>query len=582
MRASAPTVTQLSPASGPTAGGTKVTVTGSGFSHLTKVTFGGVPGTHLRVHSRTTLTVTAPKGRDGVVDVRVTGRHGTSKPTASTRYTYAPGCASTVIDVSGAITADTTWKAGCGIVYHVSGSLAVVGHSTATSAYPVTLTVPAGAIVKFDDGASLGLSTGRLVVEGTAQNPVVFTSIRDDSVGGDTNKDGAQTKPTAHSWGDISWANSAGNYQDSSTIQVSGLQMRYGGNIVGGHGDQWSAGNTSTLRVTNSTLFRSGSINATVRTDNFPYDPVLISGNTLRRSGTISVASQDEAATLAQIQVSDNKVVGSTSSEPAFSITGSLLRPSLFAGNIGHHNKVNAFRIYGTLVENWTMPTGMTYVVGTPTREFGASFDSDGLTIAKGVTLTVPAGAVVKFQRTTDLGYSGPPPAPSGYAGVSGDGTLVVKGTAARPVVFTSIHDDTVGGDTDGNGHAVKPAKGDWDGLVVRYTGTLQARHLVIRYAGSDTHAAAPTITSISPASGPVAGGTTVTITGTHLTVKIGPLYTGLGSITVGGVSVQPSESSDTRLVFVTPPHAAGAVDVVIPAMRGTVTKTAGFSYLPG
>ncbi|MFT4218616.1 MAG: hypothetical protein QM619_15720 [Micropruina sp.] len=38
------------------------------------------------------------------------------------------------------ITADTTWQAGCGIVYHVSGSLAVVGHGIPAMRGTVTKT----------------------------------------------------------------------------------------------------------------------------------------------------------------------------------------------------------------------------------------------------------------------------------------------------------------------------------------------------------------------------------------------------------------------------------------------------------
>ena len=33
-------------------------------------------------------------------------------------------------------------------------------------------------------------------------------------------------------------------------------------------------------------------------------------------------------------------------------------------------------------------------------------------------------------------------------------GTLDVQGTSATPVIFSSIHDDTAGGDTNNNGSA--------------------------------------------------------------------------------------------------------------------------------
>jgi hypothetical protein len=59
----APTVTAVSPDNGPTAGGTTVTVTGSGFVEgSTSVAFGTTPATAVTVTSDTTLTATSPPG----------------------------------------------------------------------------------------------------------------------------------------------------------------------------------------------------------------------------------------------------------------------------------------------------------------------------------------------------------------------------------------------------------------------------------------------------------------------------------------------------------------------------------------
>jgi IPT/TIG domain len=55
------TVTNVSPNTGvATAGGTKVTITGTNFDGVTNVTFGGANGTNLKIESNTKLTVTAP------------------------------------------------------------------------------------------------------------------------------------------------------------------------------------------------------------------------------------------------------------------------------------------------------------------------------------------------------------------------------------------------------------------------------------------------------------------------------------------------------------------------------------------
>ncbi|MFC6018447.1 IPT/TIG domain-containing protein [Plantactinospora solaniradicis] len=68
----APTISDVAPDQGPTSGGTSVTITGTGFTGATGVTFGGNLGTNLVVNpAGTSLTVTTPAGPAGPVDVVV-------------------------------------------------------------------------------------------------------------------------------------------------------------------------------------------------------------------------------------------------------------------------------------------------------------------------------------------------------------------------------------------------------------------------------------------------------------------------------------------------------------------------------
>ncbi len=86
--ASSPAVRSLSPASGPTAGGTTVTVTGSNLTGASRVTFGGVAGTGTTVLSASQLRVKTPAHAVGTVNVQVTTPGGTSTAEVGNRYTY--------------------------------------------------------------------------------------------------------------------------------------------------------------------------------------------------------------------------------------------------------------------------------------------------------------------------------------------------------------------------------------------------------------------------------------------------------------------------------------------------------------
>jgi len=69
---SAPTVSSVSPGSGPTSGGTAVTITGANFASGATVTFGGAAASNVVVVSSTTITATTPAGNAGAVTVTVT------------------------------------------------------------------------------------------------------------------------------------------------------------------------------------------------------------------------------------------------------------------------------------------------------------------------------------------------------------------------------------------------------------------------------------------------------------------------------------------------------------------------------
>ncbi|MBI3968024.1 MAG: PQQ-dependent sugar dehydrogenase, partial [Chloroflexi bacterium] len=83
-----PTVTAVSPTSGPATGGTAVTISGTSFLTVTQVSFGGTPASTYTVQSGTELTAVSPAHSVGAVDVRVTNSDGQSAITAADQFTY--------------------------------------------------------------------------------------------------------------------------------------------------------------------------------------------------------------------------------------------------------------------------------------------------------------------------------------------------------------------------------------------------------------------------------------------------------------------------------------------------------------
>jgi hypothetical protein len=83
----APVITSISPATGPRAGGTAVTITGVRFTGTSGVAFGGAAAAFTLV-SDTQITAVAPAGTAGTVDVTVTTAAGASQTVTADQYTY--------------------------------------------------------------------------------------------------------------------------------------------------------------------------------------------------------------------------------------------------------------------------------------------------------------------------------------------------------------------------------------------------------------------------------------------------------------------------------------------------------------
>ena len=142
-----PTVKALLPASGPTAGGTVVTVEGGGLTGASAVLFGSKPGSHIDVVNADSLKVTAPAGT-GTVDVTVTTPLGTSAASSKDHFTYAPRPT-----VTGLTPASGPVRGGTVVLVHganLTGATRVLfgtkagTHLYVVSAVEVKVTSPAG------------------------------------------------------------------------------------------------------------------------------------------------------------------------------------------------------------------------------------------------------------------------------------------------------------------------------------------------------------------------------------------------------------------------------------------------------
>ena len=172
----APTISSVSPNSGPTTGGTPVTIIGTSFQTGATVTFGALPATNVVVVSATSITANTPLGpatQQLAVDVSVTNPDST-KATATGGFTYTvPALAVISITPNTALPAGATGAApttvtifGAGFTTALASSV-TVGGVAATNVQvidPVTIhaTVPVHAAGTGDVVVTVGGSSATL------------------------------------------------------------------------------------------------------------------------------------------------------------------------------------------------------------------------------------------------------------------------------------------------------------------------------------------------------------------------------------------------------------------------------------
>ncbi|MBP5621697.1 MAG: hypothetical protein J6X44_06755, partial [Thermoguttaceae bacterium] len=157
----------------------------------------------------------------------------------------------------------------------------------------------------------------------------------------------------------------------------------------------------------------------------------------------------------------DDVVIGDTNKDGILSIP--KIGASYFRGA-----GLDGVSIDNTVVFKYLVETRFGQIAQDETWISGRVYRiTDDLIIAKGVTLTIEPGTILKFDHHCSLI-------------VEENAQLIAQGETLRPIVFTSIHDDEYGGDIDEEDK--RPDGGDWSKIHCKSRGTIYFDHCLIRY----------------------------------------------------------------------------------------------------
>ena len=334
------------------------------------------------------------------------------------------------INVSGNIFFNTTWTSGN--VYVVQGSVTVNPG--------VTLTIEPGVIVKFNPDTSLIFDgTSTINALGTPLNKIYFTSLRDDSVGGDTNGDGTATTPAPGDYYGI-------YFNSGSSGALDYASFRYGGKYPSGAVS--SFGGSVQIHETTFQYNRDAVVQR--------YGGDLVVDNSLFLNNNIGLVIDPN--TTAPITLTNSRFGGNE-------LYDAWLRSSLDFTNFGNTG-------IGSVRGFWMNPTGLatdqTLNPGIPFIVLGLINGQAGLYVPDGKTLVVNPGTVIKMRRSVLQVY----------------GTLIAHGTPGQKIYFTSLYDDSLGGDSNGDGNASVPAPGDYYGIAIGGTGIADIDSVTAQFGG--------------------------------------------------------------------------------------------------
>jgi RHS repeat-associated protein len=342
--------------------------------------------------------------------------------------------------------------------------IAIVGEDL-TVAPSATLTLNAGAVLKMVGALYL---RGALVARGPSESPAVVTALTDDSAGGDTNGDGTASAPKRASWRGIDIAGT------TSSIDAVSLQLRWAG-IQGADAHHIRLVGSKVSDSQGVSVARAGSVDVQDTTIERTWDgaPFFMPGggdalrfdaaagavvlkrntvNDVRQTAATGAGIWVTAGAGTSITIQDNFI---RRAPYAIRVDGDINGDAL-TGNSTVAVQQPGMRVSGRLVTDLSVPTStLPFVV-----------DVAGLAVPSGRTMTITPGQTVKLLGMLEV-----------------SGTLRAAGSPGHAVTFTSFHDDTSGGDTNGNGSATRPVEGDWPGIDLLASSSADLQTVRIRYA---------------------------------------------------------------------------------------------------
>ena len=525
-----PVVTSISPTSGSVLGGTSVTVHGSSFTGATEVRFGPYPATSFTVHSDTSITATSPPGK-GTVDVRVTTPNGTSPFTNADLFTYTY----TLPDVTSISPSSGPTTGGTTVIINGTGftgaTKVLFGLASATfsvnSDIQITAIAPPG--------------TGTVII--SVMNPAgTFSKVIA------ANQYTYTTSPVKTPVV-TSVSPNSGPAAGGTTVTITGAEftgateVRFGAKLT----DSFIVHSNTSITATSPP--GSGKVDVSVTTPN----------------GTSAFTPADQFTyttppVLTPTITSVNPPSGPTSGGTLVALTGTN-----FTGAIEV--------LFGqTAATNFTVNSSTSITVTSPP---GTGTVNVRVTTPNGTSPVVPAD---QFTYTTlpvlapAITSVNPPSGPvSGGTVVSLTGTNFAGATEVR-FGLTVATNYTVNSSTSITVTS-PPGTGTVNVTVTTPHGTSP-----VVPADQFTYIAspvlAPTITSVSPPSGPAKGGTIVTLTGTH--------FNGATEVRFGKQVASNFTVNSGTSITVTSPPGSGTVNVRVTTPNGTsaVVPADQFTYV--